>query len=398
MRIYIILTIVVIGIALLKSLWDRIVSKQGCYLLYVDGCHYAFTSINSGVLIGFFEWLINEKSLDPYSVGSMPYKKYKELVSIFAEISGDNRKAKRKIKKELLEAFIGSGLKQRFNYYIFTEKNRSTSMLDVYNRYYDRRGISYNCLILPSGNLIERKRYKKFVKNNWESLNSLSRDYLDIYYNESDSKKTGYDTAQYIKALPESVKLSPPSIVLWKESPETAQAISIRYLNEEQIHDVISTIVKSIAGKDSEEVIIRNANRKVEELQMGKSNCINNVIYGNNNSVVNQSPKAKVKHGDFKDNVFTNQIPNLFSEEDLEAAIGYVEQAEELSPEDKEGITSLLTNANVMNSKSEEEQSKIKEVLLETWEFLKTYAPKLFTKLAELATIAALIVQLMQNT
>ena len=220
----------------------------------------------------------------------------------------------------------------------------------------------------------------------------MTADYLDVYYSEEDKGRTGFDTAQKLDSLPESVRLNTPCIAKWRTTIKDAKSVSIKGLDADQIVEVIRTIVKAICNMDLINEIVDKAVKKVEELRMDNRNIVNNFVNGNNNVVGNHG--TTTINGNGNDNTVTiaKEFHPVFNPKDIENALNSISSSDELQEAYKAEFTKTLNDASqLVKEDSEEKKSSIKVRLNMLWETVKNRAPTLLEVLANCATIIAFI-------
>lgn len=118
---------------------------------------------------------------------------------------------------------------------------------------------------------------------------------------------------------------------------------------------------------------------------MENRNVYNTNVTGNGRAVMNQSP---VKYITVRYDI---SLPNGFNKNDLVKAFSYIDMSNELTKEDKAQIKKLFLAADSVDKKPVQEQRSIKTCLAQSWVYLKSYDPKLLTKLSELPSIGAFV-------
>ena len=111
----------------------------------------------------------------------------------------------------------------------------------------------------------------------------------------------------------------------------------------------------------------------------------NTNVTGNGRAVMTQHP---VKYITVRYDI---SLPNGFNKNDLVKAFSYIDMSNELTKEDKAQIKKLFLAADSVDKKPVQEQRSIKTCLAQSWVYLKSYDPKLLTKLSELPSISAFV-------
>lgn len=301
-------------------------------------------------------------------------------------------------KKRLLKAYQRTGweeLFEKFQILLRVKKRKSKSMSETLERYYSHYG-RYKCIILPLADDESQSTYTTLISESWEDLNSCSGNYLDIYYSEKDIGKSGFDIANRINSLPDRLKLKAPCLIVWEQSMESAEDISISGLDNIQIVELIKSIVETIRCEKKFNYIIKGARNKVKELQEEKKSIAKYyapVITGDGNVVGdynavgtgNISGNSNTVNG----NVITPDISVKHIVEDFEAAISEIHKSDELDEDMKKQLVEIFETAKSgVSEQSEEKQEGAKKAFKYIKFFLTKIAPFLVENLANIATIA----------
>ena len=361
-------------------------AKTYSYMLNLAG------SVRTIDEISFVEWLVSEKGINPSAMVGIPSDQYKKLIDEFANTTGKDDDVRRK----LIRAFKQNGWKETMKkIYAFLSTNTYREAVPVkrlIERYFLESPNHYNCIILPLAEPEQQQQYRKLIKEHWVDLHYMTADYLDVYYSEEDKGRTGFDTAQKLDSLPESVRLNTPCIAIWRTTIKDAKSVSIKGLDADQIVEVIRTIVKAICNMDLINEIVDKAVKKVEELRMDNRNIVNNYVNGNNNVVGNSGTTNVYANGNNNTVTMSNDYHPVFSPEDLEKALKAIDSSDELQKDCKNELTKALKEASqLVEEDSEEKKSSAKARLKMFFEGVKNMAPHLLSVLADCATIIAFI-------
>lgn len=342
--------------------------------------------------LNFIEWVIQRESNIPFE--TMPPEIFIQLLDEYAQETRAGAKKVEKLKRDYYNTGWAAVFARIQRCFMLEGKRPQRSLAYVMGRYLSNR-VQYNCLILPLANKEGRKQFSKLVKDEWQNLNDLSGDALDIYYSESDIGKTGYDIAKRIQSLPDALRETAPSIVLWKDKIAEARALSIEGLNAAQIRNTIKTIVQQIKAGADIDTMIQEAEKTVkkqEALNYGAtynefSGGKNVVVTGNTgNTFVNQGDDAEF--GDITMGNTVNKDTCEFLHE-IEEAICAIKNSNEIEAESKEQLVSIMEDAKQAETEnSDEKRSMAKKAFGYVKGFLVKSAPVLISTLANLTKIA----------
>lgn len=344
--------------------------------------------------LNFFDWL--EKQIEfATDIRKMPSAVFEEYVDNYIKESGKTEADK----KRILRAYQKTGweeLFEKFQVLFRIRKHKNKSLSETIDRYYSHYGI-YNCIILPLSDENSQHTYNALITESWEDLNSCSGNYLDIYYSEKDTGKSGFDIANRINSLPDRLKLKAPCLIVWKQSMKESEDISISGLDNIQIVELIKSIVESIRCEKEFKQIIEEAHKKVKELKEEKKNISNYyapVITGDNNVVGDNNTVGTGNISGNSNTVTGNMVNHSVSEkqiiEDFEKAISAIKKSDELNEDMKKQLADIFETAKIgISEQSEEKQDGAKKAFKYVKSFLTKVAPFLVENLANIATIAA---------
>ena len=345
--------------------------------------------ISSSDEINFLEWILRRES--NLSFESMPSEVFDTLIEEYAHSNGIEPKIIEKLKKEYYHIGWATVFKRIQRWFKLERKRPQKSLADVMERYLSKQA-KYNCIILPLADNESHAQFKRLIKDEWLNLNDLSGDLLDIYYSESDIGKTGYDIAMRIQSLPDDLRKTAPSIILWKDTITEAKAIQTDCLSAVQIRNTIQTIVQQIEkGKDFNTIVqeAEKTVKKQEALNHGVtyfdiSGEKNAVVTGNTgNTIVNQGDNSTF--GDIT--LYHNEDKELLQE--IKEAIYAINNSEEIDEDSKEQLVSIMKDAEKAEIENcDEKRSDTKKAFGYVKAFLFKAAPALVSTLANLTRIA----------
>ena len=345
--------------------------------------------------LDFFDWL--ESNTDcATDVRKMPADVFEKFVDKYIKAT----KRTEADKRQLLKSYRRTGwesLLEKFQVLFRIKERKSKSLSEVIERYYSHYG-RLKCIILPLSDPESQQVYRSLINESWEDLNSCSGNYLDIYYSEVDTGRSGFDIAQRINSLPKTSRYKAPCIIVWERSMQDAEPLSISGLNNIQIVELIRSLVENIQGNKSFNNIIKEARNKVAELQNEKkhiSNYYAPVITGDRNVVGDNNAVGTGIVNGTSNTITGNTIEANNTEtisktlEGFEAALCAINNSQELDENMKAQLIEIMGTAKAgISKRSNEKQEKAKEAFGYVKSFLIKVAPSLFETLANIATIA----------
>lgn len=243
--------------------------------------------------VDFLEWLIRTKGT-PIEFRKMPMRTFELLVEEFKNECGKNNNDIRNLIKTFKDTNM-STLTQKMTMVLSQNAmKRAKDLGYIYSRYQDKK-VSFRCFLVPLK--ADTEEYIELLEKYWYDLNSLSGDYLDIYYSKADYGKSGYHIMDQMIHIPTELKTKAPVVVLWKDDLSMAKGIDIARLSNIDIFEVIQCIVNAIrTGKNLDE-IVEEANHMSIKLRNQQNPINHNELVISGNAVVN-GPVAVVNNGE----------------------------------------------------------------------------------------------------
>ncbi len=256
----------------------------------------------SSKTIEFFNWII--RKYPQLNIASdIPYIKIEELIDQFCEErSYSDIKSFKKQVERIFKGDLDNNLLNKIRWVLGGNVKNQKNPFDRYNR------MNFHGIFLfpnfGSTDLIE------FIDASWQDLNSLTGEWIDIYYSKEDIKKrNGFDILKDFTSF-NNIKLTDlPAFIIWDKSLNNALALPLRKLNNNQILLTIQQVVQSIKeGSDLQSVakaglsvINKELNRtiffkqKIQYIMGDKFEFSNakNFTFINKSSVVNSFNKVK---------------------------------------------------------------------------------------------------------
>ena len=241
----------------------------------------------------------------------------------------------------------------------------------------------FKCMILTLESKEVNGPYKKMIKDYYTSLDEMSGETLDIYYSDKYYGTSGYEIVKLLTYIDNSYKGKLPCIMLWKDRMEDAGFISIDNLNDNDIFQVISFIVKEIEeGKDLNNIVMEAEKMSKERNAKEINNTINN--YGNmGNAVIGDNAKVRVDFTAYGGNQFLNE---------LNTARKIISENEELNDAQKNELLDIIKTAKESVEENSEEKAEMSKARFKSIiAFMGDHGSKLITSLAGLATLLSFL-------
>ena len=221
--------------------------------------------------IEFLEWLLKQE-INADDVYKMPMCVFEQLAKDFliennGVIDSDlltylRQEVKDKSPQNFLEKF-----KRLISLDTFGKDTKKyKTIVELFGRY--SNPCIMKCFFLP---LAQDKMFEKFINNSWSDLNSLSKNYLDIFYSVKELSASGYDIKDKIQSL-DVAEDALPCLVLWVNSLETAKCVELRDLEYKEIFRLMQSIVQNIKEGVSFDVVYSRAVMMADDLRREHKN------------------------------------------------------------------------------------------------------------------------------
>ena len=337
-----------------------------------------FLAIANPVEMDFLEWIGREYDHKSayLKIDTMSVEQFEELANKYCfknqKGTDDAKKLVRFFKKTDPRRIINR-LKSLSKY------NNNKDLKYLINRYCNDE-TRFKCMILTLESKESYKPYKKMIKDYYDSLDEMSGEILDIYYSGNHYEKSGYKTTNSLTYINNDYIGRLPCIMLWKDKMEKARYISIDKLNDNDIFQVISFIVKAIKhGMELNNIVMEAEKMSKERNANVFKNTINN--YGNMGSAV-IGDNANIQVG------FTADENNSFLNE-LNTARKIISENEELNDSQRNELLDIIKEAKESveensDDKAKRSKARFKSILA----FMEDHGSKLITSFAGLATLA----------
>lgn len=330
-------------------------------------------------ILNFFDWIRNQYPELNLS-GDIPLCKLNDLIDEFCKNkkSPEANSLKKQIKQMFKES-RNSNFISKIREWFTNNGNKTEEESNPFDRY--SRVKFHGMFLFPKGCAAQ---LNKFIEESWQDLNSMTGEWIDIYYSKKDVKdRTCYDVRDNIKRFDKINNADLPAFIIWDNDFENSYPIPISDLENKKILTLIAHIVDSIrSGKNLPEVIDDGMNFIREELRKNEPNQINiqnmgDIFELNNANNITLVNRSKV------DNAFNNNSDNC--NENLANVIKEIGKIVE---------TSKNKDANVLFKEFTKELDKkqpSKPKLRSFWNSLKEILPILSTTASIAETIMEII-------
>ncbi len=377
-----------------ETLWDDTVRKQdntsigiNSFENYTINCQIAVPS-SLHIEIEFLEWLMKQR-LNTDDILKMPICVFEKLAKVFSfETRG---KVDNDLLSNLLHDFKKSypeRFMERLKHMIFMDASgqhveKYKSIAELLRRYSSPSIIK--CFFLP---LAQDRMFENFIRNSWEDLNSLSRDYLDIYYGVRELSASGYAIKDKFHSL-DIAEDALPCLVLWRDSLDKAKCVELRGLQYEEVFHLLQSIVQNIKVGNEFDVVYSKAVLMADEKRK-KHNERNTPIMSQTNITITHSSVSNSQVGTSNSQLNFNQsdFSSDFSNE-ISQSISEINAIAELSKENMATIIDLLKKIDAsVQSGDEEAQTEAKYTLKGVLKGIGNAGVKVISVLSGLANLA----------
>lgn len=330
-------------------------------------------------ILNFFDWIRNQYPELNLS-GDIPLCKLNDLIDEFCKNkkSPETNLLKKQIKQMFKESRNGNFI-SKIREWFTNNGNKTEEESNPFDRY--SRVKFHGIFLFPKGCAAQ---LNKFIEESWQDLNSMTGEWIDIYYSKKDVKdRTCYDVRDNIKRFDKINNADLPAFIIWGNDFENSYPIPISDLENKKILTLIAHLVDSIRNdKSLPEVVDDGINFIREELRKNKPNQINiqnmgDIFELNNANNITLVNRAKV------DNAFNNNSDNC--NENLANVIKEIGKIVE---------TSKNKDANVLFKEFTKELDKkrpSKPKLKSFWNSLKEILPILSSTASIAKTIMEII-------
>lgn len=268
-------------------------------------------------ILNFFDWIRNQYPELNLS-GDIPFCKLNDLIDEFCKNkrSPEANLLKKQIKKMFKESRNGNFI-SKIREWFTNNGNKTQEESNPFDRY--SRVKFHGIFLFPKGCAAQ---LNKFIEESWQDLNSMTGEWIDIYYSKKDIKdRTCYDVRDNIKRFDNIKNADLPAFIIWDNDFENSYPIPISDLENKKNLTLIAHLVDSIrSGKNLPEVIDDGIKFINEEKSKNKPvqtniNYMGDKIEINNSNVNNLTFKSNVKDSFNKNSDNSNEnITNVIKE------------------------------------------------------------------------------------
>ena len=340
---------------------------------------------NLSLEIDFLEWLVLNKA-KPMNLMKMPISLFKSIVDEYCRDVGRCSDDKTKLVKAFKQGDAILLGKKLVAVLTRAQVKKMKSLGYIFDRYTSNE-IPFHCFFLPLASKADA--FKKFIENNWIDLNSMSGDYLDIYYGEEDFGKSGYAIKDDMRMIPKYLPGELPCLVVWKNKLQYAQTIDIRGLSGEEVVRLIAKIVDLIKINKSFVTIMTEAKEMVNRINKGHTDALR-PITENTFNIDNNTGIVTGYISDSNVTLYSGEVTNDEFDSETEKAVEIINSFTEIEKENRDILISLVKEANIAIQNRDDAKKLSCKYKFEGFMLgAGKTVDKIITKLSELATIAS---------
>ena len=268
-------------------------------------------------ILNFFDWIRNQYPELNLS-GDIPLCKLNDLIDEFCKNkrSPEANLLKKQIKQMFKESRNGNFI-SKIREWFTNNGNKTEEESNPFDRY--SRVKFHGIILFPEDYKLQ---LKSFIEESWQELNSLTDEWIDIYYSKQDIKdRNCYNFLNKTKSFVNIDRAALPAFIIWDNDLKNSFPIPISDLENKKIKKLIAHIVDSIrSGKNLPEVIDDGIKFINEEKSKNKPvqtniNYMGDKIEINNSNVNNLTFKSNVKDSFNKNSDNSNEnITNVIKE------------------------------------------------------------------------------------
>lgn len=248
-------------------------------------------------ILNFFDWIRNQYPELNLS-GDIPFCKLNDLIDEFCK--NKNTPEANSLKKQIKRMFKesrNSNFISKIREWFTNNGNKTEEESNPFDRY--NRVKFHGIILFPEDYKLQ---LKSFIEESWQELNSLTDEWIDIYYSKQDIKdRNCYNFLNKTKGFVNIDRAALPAFIIWDNDLKNSLPIPISDLENKKIKKLIAHIVDSIrSGKNLPEVIDDGIKFINEEKSKNKPvqtniNYMGDKIEINNSNVNNLTFKSNVK-------------------------------------------------------------------------------------------------------
>ena len=210
-----------------------------------------------------FIWWLQDRYPRLDILASAPTDQIRELVTQFCEEKNYGNASS--FSKDVLKWLQGEGERGILNRLVEIgrrAKQKSDTYRGTVSPFERYQTVPYHAVFF----FLSADDFPAFIRKYWEDLNSLTGDYLDIYYSSEDieRKVSAFEAVAQFRSL-EIEYTSFPAMLLWGQTTEDYCLIPFGRLSHDDVFDITKTIVQRIKENEGLSRICSEAYHLVEE-------------------------------------------------------------------------------------------------------------------------------------
>jgi hypothetical protein len=340
---------------------------------------------NLSLEVDFLDWLVNFKNR-PMKLANMPIPVFEDLAEEYFDFAGRHNKGE---KVKLVKAFKSNDSivfsKKLLAVLTGSQYRKMKSLGYIYNRYASHE-IPFRCFFLPIA--ADLSSFEDFIRKYWSDLDSLSGDYLDIFYSEEDFGRSGYAIKESMSMISRDLSEKLPCIVLWCDKLENASHIDIHGLTNDEVFRLIAAIVDLIKARNSQEKVAEEANKMSKGINDAHVEAQRSTISNTFHVTENRGVVAGTIENSSISVISNQEKIELFAKE-TKKAIELINSFTDIDQKYRDALISLVKDADLaVKEDNEPKKTSCKEKFKGFILGAGSAVEKILTALSDLATIA----------
>lgn len=267
-------------------------------------------------ILNFFDWIRNQYPELNLS-GDIPLCKLNDLIDEFCKNkrSPEANSLKKQIKQMFKES-RNSNFISKIREWFTNNGNKTEEESNPFDRY--SRVKFHGMFLFPKGCAAQ---LNKFIEESWQDLNSMTGEWIDIYYSKKDVKnRTCYDVRDNIKRFDKINNADLPAFIIWDNDFENSYPIPISDLEIKKILILIAHLVDSIRHDNTLSKVVDDGMKFINEEKLKNKpfqtniNHMGDKIEINNSNINSFAFKSSVKDSFNKNSDNSNEnITNVIN-------------------------------------------------------------------------------------
>lgn len=274
-------------------------------------------SIPNYQIVKFLDWIRNQYP-DLNLSGDIPFCKLNDLIDEFCKkTSSTKANSLKKQIKQMFKESRNSNFISKIREWFTRNKITTKGTSNPFDRY--SRVKFHGMFLFPKDCAVQ---LNKFIEESWQDLNSMTGEWIDIYYSKKDIKdRTCYEVRDNIKRFYKINNADLPAFIIWDSHSENSYPISISDLENKKIQKLIAHLVDSIRSGNTLSKVIADGKNFIKEEKLKNKPIQTNInhmgdkIEINNSNINNFAFKSSVKDSFNKNSDNSNEnITNAIKE------------------------------------------------------------------------------------